>query len=332
MASILQVGKKWRALIRRKGLSKPICKTFKFKAEAEAWAREVENQVDKGSTPSASRLDVADLVTTYRGLREHSRPILDTSNEHYQLRRIEAELGHLTLDELSIDALVAWARARKDDGAGPYTVNMDISKLGTVIRYACAMKRMLAPDVVGSARPLLAHLGLIGGGGRRERRPTQEELDALEMVLPEHWWAVVRFAVRTAMRRGEIFNLRWDDLDEEKRLVCIRDRKHPRKKEGNDQWIPLLTYAWDIVQAQPRISDRIFPYHVQTCSKVFKACCDSLSIPDLHFHDLRHEGASRLFEEGYSTQEVAVITGHMDWRHLKRYTNLRPESLHRPVA
>ena len=55
----------------------------------------------------------------------------------------------------------------------------------------------------------------------------------------------------------------------------------------------------------------------------------AMSIPDLHFHDLRHEGTSRLFEQGYEVQQVALVTGHKDWRHLKRYTNLRPEDLHR---
>jgi site-specific recombinase XerD len=53
-----------------------------------------------------------------------------------------------------------------------------------------------------------------------------------------------------------------------------------------------------------------------------------LSIPNLHFHDLRHEGTSRLFEEGFEIQQVALVTGHKDWRHLRRYTNLRPEDLH----
>ncbi|QNH26206.1 tyrosine-type recombinase/integrase [Xanthomonas theicola] len=57
--------------------------------------------------------------------------------------------------------------------------------------------------------------------------------------------------------------------------------------------------------------------------------CRSLQIEDLHFHDLRHEGASRLFEQGYDIPEVAIVTGHRDWKSLKRYTNLAPESLYR---
>jgi integrase len=93
----------------------------------------------------------------------------------------------------------------------------------------------------------------------------------------------------------------------------------------------MLGEAWEILQRQPRVDDepRIFPVHEQTLSKYFKAACDACGVPDLHFHDLRHEGTSRLFEEGYQIQQVALVTGHKDWRHLRRYTNLKPEDLHK---
>jgi len=54
-----------------------------------------------------------------------------------------------------------------------------------------------------------------------------------------------------------------------------------------------------------------------------------LGIEDLHFHDLRHEATSRLFEQGYSIEQVATVTLHESWQELKRYTQLRPETLHR---
>jgi integrase len=141
---------------------------------------------------------------------------------------------------------------------------------------------------------------------------------------------VVRFAVLTAMRRGEIVRLRWADVDATKRLVLVRDRKHPRRKAGNDEWIPLLGDAWPLLQRQPRgDGELIFPLHEQTLSKYFRWACQALAIPDLHFHDLRHDGTSRLFEAGYQVQQVALVTGHKSWNMLKRYTQLKPEDLHR---
>ncbi len=48
---------------------------------------------------------------------------------------------------------------------------------------------------------------------------------------------------------------------------------------------------------------------------------------DLHFHDLRHEAISRFFEMGLSVPEVALISGHRDYRMLFRYTHLRAEDI-----
>ena len=50
-------------------------------------------------------------------------------------------------------------------------------------------------------------------------------------------------------------------------------------------------------------------------------------INDLRFHDLRHEGICRLFEAGLNIPEVAMISGHLSWQNLKRYTHLRPEAV-----
>ena len=129
------------------------------------------------------------------------------------------------------------------------------------------------------------------------------------------------------MRRGEICSIKWADLDEAKQMVMIRDRKHPRQKQGNDEWVPLLGDAWKIVKRQPREDERIFPIHPQTLSKYFKEAREAQGIGDLRLHDMRHEGTSRLFEQGYAIQQVALVTGHKKWETLKRYTNLKPESL-----
>ena len=71
--------------------------------------------------------------------------------------------------------------------------------------------------------------------------------------------------------------------------------------------------------------DRIFPYAHRSAGTAFTRVCKELEIMDLHFHDLRHEATSRLFEAGYAIQEVAQFTLHDSWATLQRYTHLRPE-------
>lgn len=335
MASITLVGKKWRALVRKKG-HPAYCKTFITKAQATAWARGIETDIDRGQvlaprTVMGRVVLVSDLIDTYRKLREKKRPIRDDGNEHYMLKALERLMGGLDVSRLDTSDILAFANARADEGAGPYTVNMDISKLGTVLRLAGATMKLTLPDVVGQARPVLKHAALIGGGGKRERRPTEDELvrliEWLAVNKGQLYADVVRFAVATAMRRSEMTRLRWSDVDEEKKLVLVRNRKDPRKKAGNDQWVPLLGEAWTLVQARPR-DDLIWPLHEQTISKYFKEATDALSIPDLRFHDLRHDGISRLFEQGFDIPRVALVSGHKSWNNLKRYTQLKPEALH----
>jgi integrase len=142
------------------------------------------------------------------------------------------------------------------------------------------------------------------------------------------------------MRQEEICRVTWSDLNVRTRMLTIRDRKDPRAKEGNDQRIPLLSVsgydALALVEEQRAFrandSDRIFPVNHKSVSNVFTRACRELQIEDLHFHDLRHEGASRLFEAGFSIEQVALVTGHKDWKMLRRYTHLRPESLHSLLA
>lgn len=339
VASITKVGEKWRALIRRKGF--PVyCKTFPVKAQAQAWARGVESEIDAGKMPTARAVvgkvvTVGDLIDVYIDMRARSdRSVTESATEYYTLRRLKRDLGGLDVMRMTVEDVVGFCRVRADEGAGPYTINMDVSKLATVIKYAAALKSMQVPDVVRNARPLLQHLKLVASGGVRERRADDFEIEQIVQWLRQHKSPVyadaVLFAMLTAMRRSEVTRILWADVDADRRMVLVRNRKDPRKKAGNDQWVPLLGVAWDLLQRQVRDSadGRIFPLHAQTLSKYFRAACQALDIHDLRLHDMRHEGTSRYFEQGYAVQEVALITGHKSWVHLRRYTNLRPEDLH----
>lgn len=337
MASIVKIGDRWRAQIRRTGV-KPTSKTFPTKAEAAAWARREEAKIDGGEYQASNAATLAHVIEEYRRLRLRSgREVLDTSTEHYQLLILSRWLGATRAEAIEVADLVEFAQGRRAEGAGPYTVNMDISKLGTVLRHMGAVLKLRIPDVVGQARPVLSHLGLIGGGGKRKRRPTEDELTRIYAWLGKQTQSrtmlrmpdLIRLSALIGLRRGEGTRIRWEDLDEARRLVLVRDRKDPRKKIGNDQWVPLIGDALEIILRQPRDDERIFPLHPQTVSKAFTEACRELGIPDLHFHDLRHEAASALDEAGWSPHEIKAVTGHRMDVHLDRYVNLDPARIAR---
>lgn len=329
MASIIKTPEgSYRAFIRRTG-AKGLSKTFKTKVEAERWARQTEAAIEAGTVvKSAKGATVGDAITAYIKLREGgSRPIAPQSNEVYMLRWLERDLGDEIIAGIKPQRLATYCTRRGKTGAGPYTIGMEISKLGTVLKYSAMALGETFPDLVGQARPLLTHLGLIGQGKERERRPSADELAAVREAAPVLLRDIIDFAIATCMRRGEIVRMRWSDVDVSARMLTIRDRKDPRKKIGNDERIPLLGDALAIIQRQPQSDERVFPVIPEWVSDNFLLACRVAKVNDLVFHDLRHEGISRLFEAGWQIPQVALVSGHKKWEMLKRYTQLKPESL-----
>jgi integrase len=93
--------------------------------------------------------------------------------------------------------------------------------------------------------------------------------------------------------------------------------------------VPLLGDSWSILLAQPKSSIRIFPFNSRSVTAGFQRIRNKLNIKDLRYHDLRREGASRLFEAGYKIDEVAQVTGHKNINTLWQvYTELFPNRLH----
>lgn len=334
----------WRVQVRRKG--RYASETFLRHEDAKAWALDAERTIDQGGTPRSSRaarlrtfgdlidLHVSDMCEVGRAPRRSKAATLEM---------LKRRLGRRTLVEMDRECIVEFGRARAKEGAGPTTISIDVGAIKLVIQHAAAVHG--APvqiEPIDLGRVALKRLGLVGHSRERDRRPTDEELARLiayfernpRQLIPMA--RIIRFAVATALRQEEICRVVWSDYNERTKMLTVRDRKDPRAKKGNDQKIPLLAVsgydANGILEEQRgsrgNADDRIFPYNSKSVSTVFTRACHALRIDDLHFHDLRHEGTSRLFEAGFQIHQVALVTGHKDWKMLRRYTHLRPEALH----
>lgn len=223
---------------------------------------------------------------------------------------VDCDIAEIKLADLSVNDVVEHGRLRAGSGAGPATVSHDLSYLSSVL---AAAKPIFGIDYtanpVSDARTILVNMGMVGKSQRRSRRPAGDELIRLEEGLrerQEHHSAaipfvdILNFSILSCMRIGEVCRIRWDDIDEKQKAVLVRDRKDPRKKDGNHMMVPLLGDAWVIVQRQPKKSELIFPYMAKSVTAGFQRVRTALGIEDLRYHDLRCEGASRLFEAGFS--------------------------------
>jgi integrase len=334
----------WRVQVRRKG--RYISETFVKRDDARRWATETEGRIDRGEVPTPSRS--ARLRTFAELVDLHIEDMKSVGkapkrSKAATLKMLKARLGRKKLVQLDRQLFIEFGRERAAEGAGPMTLSIDIGAIKLVLSHAAAVHGLsVSVEAIDMARLALKRLGLVGKGIERDRRPTDDEIERLIAYFEENprqiipMGQVIRFAIATAMRQEEIFRVVWDDYVPRTKMLTIRDRKDPREKKGNDQRIPLLAVsgfdAIDLVEAQrparTNAEQRIFPFNHRSAGTAFTRACKDLGIIDLHFHDLRHEGTSRLFEAGFQIQQVALVTGHKDWKMLRRYTHLRPESLH----
>jgi integrase len=339
MASVLRINGRWRALIRKSGITR--CKTFDTKSAAKTWSTKVEAEVDGYRATgkfSAGKVSIGDLIQRYTAeiypLKPYGR------NKQAELGKLEREIGRMPSGAglLTSGDLERYYDKRTQEGAGPTVVSGSLCYLGAVLKVArYRWKLDTALEAVKEAKSNLALVGLSGKSNNRDRRVKTDEI----VALTAHFRGknrgfipmadIIEFALATGMRLGEICRIRWEDHEPEGRIILIRDRKHPKDKIGNNQRVPLLTVTgFDpavIIARQPRKSDRIFPVNERSVSRMFAKATEALDIEDLHFHDLRHEAISRFFAAGYRIEQVALVSGHRDWAMLRRYTHVKAEDL-----
>src|SRR5450759_2758839 len=137
---------------------------------------------------------------------------------------------------------------------------------------------------------------------------------------------LIILAIETAMRRGEMLDLRWQHVD------LVRCVAHlPLTKNGDSRDIPLSRRAVAILKElkadKGRDAERVFPVTGNSIRLAFEHLRVRAGMDDFRFHDLRHEGISRLFELGLNIAEVSAISGHRELKMLMRYTHLRAVDL-----
>jgi integrase len=315
-------------VIKRDGNVHREAKSFDRKQAAGAWAERRENELRRpGALERVGKSDpkLGDVIQRY--LQESQKENGKTKNQ--VLRTImKHDLAEMRCSHITSSDIVSFAKALP---VSPQTVQYYVSTLGSIFRLARpAWGYPLDRQTVSDALIATKDLGLTSKSRHRDRRPTLAELDKLK----EHFATVkarlpasipmqriVAFAIFSTRRQEEIVSIRWSDYEGNR--ILVRDMKDPRNKIGNNISCELVPEAAAIIEEMPRRDERIFPYTTHAISSAFTRTSRLLGIDDLHFHDLRHEGISRLFEMGRTIPQVASVSGHRSWQSLQRYAHLR---------
>ncbi len=127
------------------------------------------------------------------------------------------------------------------------------------------------------------------------------------------------------MRQGEILALQKRDIDMGRRLALVR-----YSKNGRSRLVPLSETA--LLASRDATSrsgkERVFPPLTAMSVKLaWRRALKRAGLEDLHFHDLRHEAISRMFEMRLSMPEVALVSGHRTPAMLMRYAHADVERI-----
>lgn len=309
-------------------------KTFDRKQAANAWLKRRETELAADGPPGASAVrdpTLAEVIQQY--IREAKRPYGKTKIQ--VLNAIcRAEIGEMHCSQINSAAIVRFAQSLD---VKPQTVGNYLSHLATVFTIAKpAWGYPLDKTAIADSRVVGTKLGLTARSNKRERRPSLGELNQLmtyfQLYERKNSWKpgkpplcdLIKFAIFSTRRLDEIFRIRWEDFSDQNGTLIVRDMKHPGEKIGNDVRVEVPPHALAIIRKhrpkQP--TGIIFPYNAKSVGTAFSRACKVLGIEDLHFHDLRHEGVSWLFELGRTIPQAAAVSGHRSWTSLKRYSHI----------
>lgn len=336
MATFRTRGDSCTAIVRKKQGGKLVLNEYRTFTGARAeplardWAKRLEATILRDGVPQR-----AVAKTTLGGLlRTHIAAIGNTSSSKAsELARLADEFDKVPLVGMRPAVFSEFATRRRASGASPSTVLHNLSTVRGVLSVARVMYDLdVDGAVVKEAMAALTKMKVIAVGQPRTRRPSGDELSQLD----DHFAAkedhvlhkipmrkMMWLAIELPRRIGELTAMRWVDLNDN--VVTLRDTKHPTTPRT--EHIPVLPAAAKIIATLPRTAERICPFVSESVSMTWRRACARLDIEDLHFHDLRREGVSRLFKAGYSIPEVAKISGHLDWAMLKIYTDIRPQDI-----
>lgn len=332
MASIFQNGKYWRAQIRRKGYP-TLTMTFDTKLEAQRWAVEKETEIGRNSPEQVRQRIENRQFTLNDALDRYEREVLPGKSASAQrtepsmIKGLRRDLGALALMDVTGGQLASVLRHWQNDHKwGANNIRLHLALLSFL--FGVARKEWDMPELINPV-PLVRKPRLPQGRNRRLHGDEENRLlRECEKINPE-LADIVRFAIETAMRQGEILSMTWDNVHLDRHTVFLPRTKDPKMPESRT--VPLSVAAEQCLVRQneryhPK-NGRVWKLQMEGLKYAYASAKRRAGITGLTFHDLRHEATSRLVEKGLPVMTLQAITGHKSMQMLKRYTHIAPRTL-----
>jgi integrase len=320
----------YRAKVRLKGFPSQSA-TFERKTDAKEWAKQTEASMRQGrhfKTAEAKKHTVGELIDRYLREMEKKNPkrVVDVRP---LLGWWKGEMGVYLLSDVS-RALIVEHRDKLLNTTGHHverrsnsTVNRYMTALGNAFTVATNEWEWVEENPMRKISKLSEPRGRVRFLDDEER---EQLLEACKVSKSPQLHILVVLALSTGARHGEIINLRWSDVDLQRRVIILHDTKNKERR-----LLPLAHYALQFMEAHSKVrniaSDLVFPspsnpMKVWDSRSSWLSALQKANIQNFRFHDLRHSCASYLAMNGASLAEIAEVLGHKTLQMVKRYAHL----------
>jgi len=204
------------------------------------------------------------------------------------------------------------------------TINRELACLKTIFRRAHMDGKIARNPMVG--------FKLLPEDNVRDRVLTNEEYQKLLFASPAHLRPVIITAWETGMRRSEVLNLKWDQVDLKKSMIQLHG---DNTKNGRSRKVPISPFLMNTLTKIKRINQYVFNYkgkHLVDVKTAFMKGCNQAGIEDFRFHDLRHCFVTSMRRSGVPDRVIMAITGHQTMECFKRYDTITVDDLKRAVG
>lgn len=335
-------------------------------AQARDRAREILADVVKGNNPVSKRIKPYTLKEfiekEYVPWRKVNRKRAD--EDIFRLKaRFESDFGGEVLADILPLLLDRWRSKRVASGIKPITVNRDIAILKALLSKAeewgiieanplakfkplridsIAKVRYLSKDEESRLRQALMlrdeDLKAARSRGNKWKADRGYDLlpDLYQYVFADYMTPMILLSVNTGLRRGELFNLCWKNVNFDRAVLTVEGET---AKSGKTRHLPLNAIALQVLkdwQAQNLQTELVFSSHTgnpfNNVKKAWTSILESASIQSFRWHDMRHHFASKLVMVGVDLNTVRELLGHSDIKMTLRYAHLAPEHKANAVA
>jgi integrase len=211
------------------------------------------------------------------------------------------------------------------------SVNRELEVLRAMFNFAIQNEWLIK-------NPLTLTKGIISKAAETERDRIlsfDEERRLLEACTGRrgHLKSVLICAMDTAMRRGEIFKMRWLDVSFGTGEIYIPQTNTKTEESRTVGITPRLRRELDLLwEASPKDKDSLVFGITDTIKTAWKTACEMANLVDFRFHDCRHTATTRMIASGSPHTEVMKITGHSQLKTFLRYLNITTETANKVAS